>query len=163
MTTATAPQTRELDVVDTGVLSRYHAGLRSWPTTIEPDTGEVRLSVGHAVDALVMRAGFGGEVNHQLVQAMLRAPIIVVPGSPGTKPDDWIFLTQPRTTMRQSTSADLVSAQVGWYEVGATIPLPAFGSTNGGLRWVQRPKSGVELPGWGAVVGAVRRTFGRTW
>ncbi|MFI7676412.1 hypothetical protein [Actinophytocola sp. NPDC049390] len=163
MITATATETRQHEVVGTSVLSQYYTQLLCWPTTIEPSTGEVRLRVGDTVDALIMRAGFGGEVNHQLIQAMQRAPIIVLPGKPDTTPDDWIFLTQPRTKMRQSTIADLVSAEVGWYEVGATIPLPAFGSAEGELRWVQQPEAGLELPNWGAVVGAVRRTFSRAW
>ncbi|WP_158851156.1 hypothetical protein [Saccharothrix deserti] len=160
MTTATATEIEQGAPVDASALSQYYTDLLSWPTTIDPSTGEVRLRLGDTVDALIMRAGFGGEVNHQLVRSMLSAPIIVVPG----KPDDWIFLTQPRTTMRESTIADLVSLQVGWKEVGSTIVLPAFGSAEDELRWLAQPKADLELPPWGAVVGAVRRTASsRAW
>ncbi|MFS8104091.1 hypothetical protein LFM09_43955 [Lentzea alba] len=160
MTTATATDTRQHDAIAPSVLRRYYTNLLSWPTTIDSETGEVRLRLGETVDALVMRAGFGGEVNHELVRAMMRAPIIVVPGK---KAVDWVFLTQPRTPMRQLTVDDLIAAQVGWYRPGDTVALPAFGETEGGLRWLQRPEAGEELPSWGAVVGAVRRTFTRTW
>lgn len=162
MTTATAADVQQREAAHEGSLSQY-TKLLSWPTTIEPSTGEVRLRLGDTVDALVMRSGLGGEVNHQLVQAILTAPIIVVPGTPNTKPDDWIFLTQPRTRMRESTIADLVSMQVGWYEPGSMIPLPPFGCTEGGLRWLTWSGADLELPTWGVVVGAVRRTLSRGW
>jgi hypothetical protein len=160
MTTATATDTRQRDDLAPSVLRRYYTNLLSWPTTIDSETGEVRLRLGETVDALVMRAGFGGEVNHELVRAMMRAPIIVVPGK---KAVDWVFLTQPRTPMRQLTVDDLMAAQVGWYKPGDTVALPAFGEIEEGLRWLQRPEAGEELPSWGAVVGAVRRTFTRAW
>lgn len=164
MTTATdtrqPDRTAPSDRAVPSVLSRYYTELLSWPTTIDPDTGEVRLRLGETIDALVMRAGLGGEVNHQLVRAMMSAPIIVVPRK---KAVDWVFLTQPRTPMRQSTIDDLMAAQVGWYKPGDTVALPPFGTTEDGLRWLQRPETDGELPGWGAVVGAVRRTFTRTW
>ncbi|SDJ02628.1 hypothetical protein SAMN05192558_10470 [Actinokineospora alba] len=161
MTTTTSPvNRRQRDDASSNVLSRDYNQLLRWPTAIDPETSEVRLRLGTTIDALVMRAGFGGEVNHQLVQAMLRGPIIVVPG---TKVVDWVFLTQPRTPMRQSTIADLVAARVGWYNVGSTIALPAFGATEGDLYWLQRPETDVELPAWGSVVGAIRRTFRLTW
>ncbi|MEV0675868.1 hypothetical protein AB0I60_05020 [Actinosynnema sp. NPDC050436] len=160
MTTATATDTRQPDVIAPSVLLRYYTNLLSWPTTIDSQTGEVQLRLGETVDALVMRAGFGSEVNHELVRAMMCAPIIVVPGK---KAADWVFLTQPRTPMRQSTVDDLMAAQVGWYKPGDTVALPASGTTEGGMCWLQRPEPGEELPSWGAVVGAVRRTFTRTW
>lgn len=162
MSTATAADVQQREAAHESSQSKYTKVL-SWPTTIEPSTGEVRLRLGDTVDALVMRAGLGGQVNHQLIQAILTAPVIVVPGIPGTKPDDWIFLTQPRTRMRESTIADLMSIQVGWYESDTTIPLPAFGCTEGGLRWLAWPEAGLELPTWGVVVGAVRRTLSRAW
>ncbi len=160
MTTATATDTRQRDDSAPSVLRRYYTNLLSWPTTIDSGTGEVRLRLGETIDALVMRAGFGGEVNHELVRAMMRAPIIVVPGK---KAVDWVFLTQPRTPIRQSTVENLMTAEVGWYKTGDTVALPPFGTTDGGLHWLQRPEAGKELPSWGAVVGAVRRTFTRTW
>ncbi|QFZ18474.1 hypothetical protein [Saccharothrix syringae] len=159
MTTATATDARQRDTTPSA-LSRYYTELLSWPTVIDPDAGEVRLHLGERIDALVMRAGFGGEVNHELVRAMMRVPIIIMPGE---KAVDWVFLTLPRTPMRRATVDDLVAAQVGWYKAGSTIALPAFDAIDGGLRWLQRPEPAVELPDWGTVVGAVRRTFTRTW
>lgn len=160
MTTATATETRPCDDASPHVRSQHYTELLSWPTTIEPETGEVRLRLGDAIDALVMRAGFGAEVNHQLVQAMMRVPIIVVSDE---KVVDWIFLTLPRTPMRQSTVVDLGTAHVSWYKAGNTIALPASGATEGDLYWLQQPEADAELPAWGAVVGAVRRTFTRAW
>lgn len=162
MTTATATDTEtgQRDHPAPGMLWWYYAKLLSWPTAIDSSTGEVQLRLGETIDALVMRAGFGGEVNHALVQAMMSVPIIIVPGK---RTVDWVFLTQPRTPMRRATVDDLMAANVGWYKRGGTITLPAFGTAEGGLRWLQRPEAGVELPRWGAVVGAVRRTFTRMW
>lgn len=160
MTAFTTTDTEQRVPADASALSRYYTDLLCWPTTIDPSVGEVRLRLGDTVDALIMRAGFGSEVNHQLVRSMLSAPIIVVPG----RPDEWIFLTQPRTPMRDSTIAHLVSLQVGWKEAGSTIVLPAFGSAASELRWLAQPNAGLELPSWVAVVGAVRRTASaRAW
>jgi len=132
---------------------RYYHDVFAWPTTIDNTTGEVRLRLGSVIDALIMRAGFAAEVNNFLVRHMFHAPIIVVPGNPA----DWIFLTQPRTTMRQSVWEDLVHIQVGWKRRGQTIPLPALDNTNDGVRWLEQPQQHTELPPWTAVVAAARR------
>jgi hypothetical protein len=134
-------------------LARYYNDAFAWPTTIDSDNGDVRLQLGTVVDALVMRAGIAGEVNNVLVRHMFRAPIVVVPG----KPSDWIFLTQTRTTMRQSVWEDLVRIQVGWKRRGDTILLPGMDTSDKGLRWLQRPREYGELPPWTAVVAAARR------
>jgi hypothetical protein len=133
-------------------LSRYYHGTFDWPTTIDSITGEVHLHIGSTVDALIMRAGFAAEVNNFLVRHMFRAPIIVVPGDP----NDWIFLTGPRTTMRLTTWEDLVRIQVGWKRRSEMLALPAPDNAAGTLRWLQRPEPGTELPPWSAVVGAAR-------
>lgn len=125
----------------------------AWPTTIDNFTGDVRLQLGSIVDALYMRAGFAAEVNRFLVRNMFRAPIIVVPG----QPNDWIFLTQPRTTMRLRTWEDLLRIQVGWKRRGDKILLPALDSADEGLRWLERPQQQANLPPWTAVVAAARR------
>jgi hypothetical protein len=70
---------------------------------------------------------------------------------------------EPRTAMRKSTVIDLASTQVGWYEDGVTIPLPSLGHDEGRLRWLSDPETGMELPTWAAVVGAVRRASSRRW
>lgn len=132
---------------------RYYHDVFAWPTTIDNTTGEVRLRLGSVVDALMMRAGFAGEVNNFLVRHMFHAPIIVIPGSP----PDWIFLTLRRTTMRQSVWEDLARIQVGWKRRGETILLPALDTTGDGARWLQRPQQRTELPPWTAVVAAARR------
>ena len=136
-------QTRELDQYDAF----------AWPTSIDSVTGEVRLQLSSIVDALYMRAGFAAEVNSFLVRNMFCAPIIVVPG----QPNDWIFLTRQRTTMRLSTWEDLLRIQVGWKRRGDTILLPALDNTDEGLRWLERPRRHTNLPPWTAVVAAARR------
>lgn len=153
MTTVTNHQP---DVVDPlpDQQDRYHHNVFAWPTTIDNTTGEVRLQLGSAVDALFMRAGFAAEVNSFLVRHMLHAPIIVVP----SEPNDWIFLTQPRTTMRLKVWEDLVRIQVGWKRRGETILLPALDNTEEGVRWLERPQQHPDLPPWTAVVAAARKT-----
>ncbi|MFF0147005.1 hypothetical protein ATK36_5386 [Amycolatopsis sulphurea] len=125
-----------------------------WPTTIDSATGNVHLPLGESIDALIMHAGFAGEVNNFLARHMLRTPVIVVPGDP----DDWIFLTQPRTTMRQSSWDDLIRIGVGWKRRGDTILLPAVCHVENGVRWLQRPQPNMTLPPWTAVAGAARLT-----
>jgi hypothetical protein len=132
---------------------RYYHDVFAWPTTIDNTTGEVRLRLGSVVDALIMRAGFAGEVNSFLARHMFHAPIIVVPGTPA----DWIFLTRQRTTMRQSVWEDLVHIQVGWKRRSETIPLPALDNTHDGVRWLEQPQQRIELPPWTAVVAAARK------
>lgn len=131
------------------------------PIAVDPATGEAHLRVGDTVDALIMRAGLGAEVNNLLTQAMFEVPIIAL-GTEG-KPDSWIFLTLPRTQMRDRTVADLLSKQVSWHKVGTTIPLPSLGRPLPRLRWAQPPRAGKQLVSWGTVVGAVRRTSSWMW
>jgi hypothetical protein len=152
MTTVTDHQP---DVVDPlpDQQDSYHRNVFAWPTTIDNTTGEVRLQLGSAVDALFMRAGFAAEVNSFLVRHMFRAPIIVVP----SEPNDWIFLTQPRTTMRLKVWEDLVRIQVGWKRRGETILLPALDNTEDGVRWLERPQQHPDLPPWTAVVASARK------
>lgn len=133
--------------------NRVYHDVFAWPTTINNTTGEVRLQLGSAVDALFMRAGFAAEVNSFLVRHMFRAPIIVIP----SEPNDWIFLTQPRTTMRLKVWEDLLRIQVGWKRRGETILLPALDNTQDGVRWLERPQQHTDLPPWTAVVAAARK------
>lgn len=140
--------------------NQYYQEVFAWPTTIDNTTGEVRLQLGSVVDALFMRAGFAAEVNSFLVRHMFRASILVVP----SVPNDWIFLTQPRTTMRQRVWEDLVRSQVGWKRRGETILLPALDSTEDGVRWLEQPQQHIDLPPWSAVVAAVRSACShRAW
>ena len=141
--------------------ARFGTAPRNWPITVTSSTGQARLRLGDTVDALVMRAGLGAEVNHHLIQAMFQVPIIALAAD--DKPTRWVFLTQPRTEMRESTVVDLMSQLVSWHQVGATIPLPSPGRPGPGLRWAQPPKVGAELVSWGTVVGAVRRAALGSW
>lgn len=142
-------------------LRRFGTTPPDWPITVTPGTGEARLRLGDTVDALIMRAGLGAEVNHHLVQALFEVPIIATAAD--ACPSRWIFLTQPRTEMRESTVVDLASQQVTWHRAGTTIPLPSLGHPGPGLRWAQPPKAGTELVSWGTVVGAVRRAAVGSW
>ncbi|QUQ66033.1 hypothetical protein [Kutzneria sp. CA-103260] len=122
------------------------------PSDLQLFAGD-RIVVGEAVDALIMRAGFGAEVNGILTRCMLHAPIILSAG----RRWEWIFLTQARTALRQATWADLVRIQVGWLHAGAELLLPtddADGTAE--RRWQQRPLFGQPLPPWTAVVSAAR-------
>ena len=120
------------------------------PSDVQLFAGD-RITVGDTVDALIMRAGFGAEVNGILTRCMLRAPIILSVG----RQREWIFLTQPRTTLRQATWADLVRIQVGWLHAGSELQLPAADGA-GDRTWLQRPEFGQLLPPWMAVVSAAR-------
>ncbi len=129
---------------------RNYCDVFAWPTSIDSVSGDVYLQLGTTVDALIMRAGFGAEVNNFLARHMLRVPIIVVPGDPS----DWIFLTQPRTTMRMSSWGDLVRSQIGWKRHGDTVLLPALDNVTEGVRWLERPQPHMSLPPWTTVADA---------
>ncbi|ANN21154.1 hypothetical protein SD37_39925 [Amycolatopsis orientalis] len=137
-----------------GQSMRDYRDVFAWPTTINNITGHVYLQLGTTVDALVMRAGSGAEVNNFLARHMLRVPIIVVPGDPS----DWIFLTQPRTTMRMSSWDDLVRTQIGWKPLGESILLPSLDNVSEGVRWLERPQPHMTLPPWTTVADAARST-----
>ena len=125
-----------------------HRDRFGWPTTIDPDTGGELLEVGTTVDALSMRAGFGGEVNSYLKRHLQRASIIVVPGDPTR----WVFLTGPRIELRLPVLYDLMRIEVGWYRRGHQVRLPT--SDTAGARWLTPPQA--ELPPFAAVVAAAR-------
>lgn len=125
--------------------------LFGWATSVDLESGELRLAVGDPVDALIIPAGFAGEVNLMLKVRMQRAPVIVVPGSP-TK---WMFLTGPRTQLRESTFAAMVRHRVEWLDKGSKIMLPV-GPTSP-VRWLEGgPTVGHELPLWTTIIAAAR-------
>jgi hypothetical protein len=149
-TTVESELDRKLDQVRR--LSNSYRSLFNWPTTVDNETCSISLRIGEVVDALTMRAGFAAEVNNILTVHMMRAPIIVAPGTP----NDWIFLTQPRTELRASTWEDLIRIQVEWRQPGSLIVLPDEQNASQGRRWLTGPTVGRELPPWTAVVAAAR-------
>lgn len=132
-------------------LCHSYRNLFGWPTTVDSESGEVRLTVGVTIDTLIFPPGFAGEVNMMLKVRMQRAPIIVVPG----RPPRWMFLTQPRCELRQSTFAVLVRYRVEWPDKGSQITLPNLAP--GGVRWLEGgPTVGCELPLWTTIASAAR-------
>ncbi|WP_422646765.1 hypothetical protein [Actinoalloteichus caeruleus] len=160
MTTATANPTERCVISAEQTLTRYATETVRWPTFTDPDTGQVRLSLGGSVDALSMSAELGHQVNHHLVQALQLGPIIEVLARSSAS---WIYLTQQRTPLRSSTVTELLTAGACWYDVGSTILLPPAMSRAEYPRWIQRPHTGKGLPRWEAVVGAVRRAIRSAW
>jgi hypothetical protein len=146
---------RHVDVVTylNDHLRQYYSSVLG-PVTVETDPDDVRLRVGHDVDALFMRAGFAAEVNSLLAKHTLRAPIIVMSG----ESTDWVFLTQPRTLLRLSVWEDLTYMGIRWMRRGDTIPLPTFKPAEE-IRWLELPQWATELPPWNAVVGAARAVW----
>jgi hypothetical protein len=134
-------------------LRQYYSSVLG-PVTVDTDSDDVRLRVGHDVDALFMRAGFAAEVNSLLAKHTVRAPIIVMSG----ESTDWVFLTQPRTLLRLSVWEDLTYMGIRWMRRGDTIPLPTFKPAEG-IRWLELPQWATELPPWTAVVGAARAVW----
>jgi hypothetical protein len=132
-------------------LSQSYRILFGWPTAVDDESGEVRLTVGVTVDTLIFPPGFAGEVNMMLKVRLQRVPIIVVPGHPAK----WMFLTQPRSELRQSTYAELVRYRVEWLDKGSQITLPSSGP--GGVRWLEGgPTVGCDLPLWTTIASAAR-------
>jgi len=151
MTAATAyhrqPQSASRD---DRVLARYYRTAFAWPASA--DSTGVWLRLGGDVDVLAIRVGLAVKVNSILVQSLLSAPVIEVRGHHTL----WVFLTQSRTSLRQSTWADLVRLGIGWREPGSLLRLPALCDITSSFRWLKCPTRGVRLPPWTAVVGAAR-------
>lgn len=132
-------------------LCQSYRTLFGWPTTVDSESGELRLTVGATVDTLIFPPGFAGEVNMMLKVRLQRVPIIVVPGHPAK----WMFLTQPRCELRESTYAELVRYRVEWLDKGSQITLP--NSVSGGVRWLEGgPTVGCDLPPWTSIAYAAR-------
>jgi hypothetical protein len=146
MTTMTAVHPAR-SIPDFSVLAGYYTAEFAWTTAA--DSAGVWLRLGGAVDALVVRPVLGAKVNAVLERSMLCAPIIEAPGG------DWIFLTDRRTPLRQSTWDYLAGIPVGWREAGSYVLLPRADELCD-VRWRRRPVPGAQLPPWTAVVGATR-------
>lgn len=132
------------------VLARYYRAAFAWPAAA--DSTGVWLRLGDVVDALAIRARLAIKVNRILVQSLLSAPIIEVCDQHPL----WVFLTQPRTPLRQSTWADLVRLGIRWQEPGSSLRLPPLDGIARSFHWLKCPTPGVRLPPWTAVVGAAR-------
>jgi hypothetical protein len=130
------------------VLSRYYAAEFAWPTAA--DATGVWLRLGDVVDALIMREAVAAKVNARLVQCLLGAPVIELTNG------DWIFLTQRRTPLRQSTWDHLARIPVGWRQPGTALRLPRADEPACDVRWRHHPVAGAPLPPWTAVVSAIR-------
>jgi hypothetical protein len=133
---------------DFGVLAGYYTSEYAW--TVAADSAGVWLRLGGVVDALVVGPVLAPKVNAVLERSMLCAPIIEVSGG------DWIFLTERRTPLRQSTWDYLAGIPVGWGEPGTYLRLPGTDELARDGRWRRRPVPGAPLPPWTAVVGATR-------
>jgi hypothetical protein len=148
-----APPHVELVTYLNDQLRQYYSSVLG-PVTTETDPNDVRLRVGHDVDALFMQAEFAAEVNSFLTKHNLCAPIIVMSG----ESTDWVFLTQPRTMLRLPVWEDLTYMGIRWMRRGDTIPLPTFKPAEG-IRWLEPPQWATDLPPWTAVVGAARAVW----
>jgi hypothetical protein len=138
------------------VLARHYRTALGWPAVA--DSTGVWLRLGDVVDVLAIGARLANKVNSILVQSLLGAPVIEVRGHQAA----WVFLTQPRTPLRQSTWADLVRLGIGWREPGSSVRLPPLAGVPGSFRWLKFPAGDVRLPPWTAVVGAARSASGRS-
>jgi hypothetical protein len=132
------------------VLARYYRTAFAWHAAA--DSTGVWLRLGDVVDVLAIRARLAIKVNSILVQSLLSTPIIEVRGHQTL----WVFLTQPRTPLRQSTWADLVRFGIGWREPGSSLRLPPLGGSASSFHWLKCPTRDGQLPPWTAVVGAAR-------
>jgi len=138
------------------VLARYYRTALAWPAVA--DSTGVWLRIGDVVDVLAIRTRLAIKVNSILVQSLLGAPVVEVRG----RHTLWVFLTQPRTPLRQSTWADLVRLGIEWREPGSALRLPPLGGIGSSFRWLRCPTRGVQLPPWTAVVGAARSAAGQS-
>lgn len=136
------------------VLARYYRAAFAWPA--RADSTGVWLRLGDVVDVLAIKAQLGAEVNSILGQSFLSAPVIEVRDREAV----WVFLTQPRTPLRQSTWDELVRLGIESRGPGSALRLPPFGNA-GNVRWLRCPTRGVRLPPWTAVVGAARSASSR--
>jgi hypothetical protein len=136
----------------------YYAEAFGWPIAMDVD--DIVLVCGEVVDALVMPAGLGGEVNHLLKVNRLYAPVVEL------REDDerltWTFLCEPRECNRPAGA--LVHHGVKHFGAGALVQLPlSAGCGSGTPRWVAQPRGGEDatLPPWMSIFSCACKAIRR--
>jgi hypothetical protein len=152
-----------------GALERYS----SWGWLVLRSENRLLLTTDHAVSAVEMAAGIGGEVQHYLSVRMLGGPVVVLPsgggsarsagraGSGGRAAEPsagrWLILTGSADEASQVNLIRLRARGALTHRLGTLVPLPPSRIDGGGVRWLgDGPEARPFLPPFSAVVAALR-------
>lgn len=156
----TAVRVTDEEVVRTPLVptAAYYAEAFGWPIAMVAH--DIMLVCGEVVDALVMPAGLGGEVNHLLRGIRLYAPVVESRDNDGRL--TWAFLCEPRECSRPAGA--LAHHGVKHFGPGTMVRLPlSAGCGSGTPRWVAQPKGGdgAALPPWMSIFSCASKAIRR--
>lgn len=130
--------------------------LFGWPVSVQVGHRSLAVAVGHSVGAVIMPAGLGAEVHHELGIAMLGGPVLA--HQDGSR---WTFLTKPLPPIRSDLAGRLTMCEVVIAPHGSHVVIPPYLAIGAGAaearRWIEPPVSSRPLPPPYAVISTVRR------
>jgi hypothetical protein len=127
-----------------------------WGWLVLRSENRLLLTTDHAVSAVEMAAGIGGEVQHYLSVRMLGGPVVVLPSVAGA-PGRWLVLTESADEASQVNLIRLRARGALTHRLGTLVPLPPSRIDGGGVRWLgEVPAAKPFLPPFSAVVAALR-------
>ncbi|WP_194813977.1 hypothetical protein [Nocardia sp. XZ_19_385] len=124
------------------------------PASIDPASRHILLHIGQHYGAITMPSELGEQVQRQLTQARLAAPVVHHP-----RARRWTFITGPAhsETLNKHISAELFRLYATVACTGSQVVLPSPDDERTGYRvWVQQPEHATTLPPISAVIEATR-------
>jgi hypothetical protein len=129
------------------------------PASIDPTSRRILLHIGAHYGAITMPAELGEQVQQQLIQAQIAAPVVYHP-----RAERWTFITGPTRadTLSAAVSAQLFRLYATVACTGSQVVLPSPDDERTGYRtWIQPPENAKTLPPLSAVIEATRAIGGR--
>lgn len=124
------------------------------PASIDPTSRRILLRIGTHYGAITMPAELGEQVQQQLTQAQIAAPVVHHP-----RARRWTFITGPTLpdTLSAAISAELFRLYATVACTGSQVVLPSPDDERTGYRtWIQPPENATTLPPLSAVIEATR-------
>ncbi|WP_433192566.1 hypothetical protein ACQP1G_28110 [Nocardia sp. CA-107356] len=124
------------------------------PASIDPTSRRILLRIGTHYGAITMPADLGEQVQRQLTQAQIAAPVVHHP-----RARRWTFITGPTRpdTLSPAISAELFRLYATVACTGSQVVLPSPDDERTGYRtWIQPPENATTLPPLSAVIEATR-------
>ncbi|MGW4768485.1 hypothetical protein ACWEO2_10640 [Nocardia sp. NPDC004278] len=124
------------------------------PASIDPTSRRILLHIGTHYGAITMPADLGEQVQRELTQAQIAAPVVHHP-----RARRWTFITGPARpdTLSAAVSAELFRLYATVACTGSQVVLPSPDDERTGYRtWIQPPENATNLPPLSSVIEATR-------